>query len=362
MKLFIGILILIILYFNYEVKEHFQWNQEKIYKKCSEKSPGNILGKVFSKFNIARDNNTDDWDLYIPCGYNNVEKELLKVKIKNKDQKIFGIKGCDSIVSKNKVWELLTRKYGRDIAKTIMPETYILKNELDLFKKDYVKNNMYILKKNIQRKRGLKITNNLEEILNAAKEKYKVVQSYVKDVFLVNNRKVNLRIYLLLVCRNNDVEAYLYNEGKCIYTNKDYDPNDIIDPETNITSLNLDQSIYEYSPFSFVELRHYLNQKNFDGTLLFKRIEKKIKKLFYAVKDSLCNLDTLKNNTSFQLFGLDVIFTNTLRPYILELNKGPAMKHKNDKDFTLKNKLNTDILNLVGLVDIYEKNNFKKIG
>ena len=59
---------------------------------------------------------------------------------------------------------------------------------------------------------------------------------------------------------------------------------------------------------------------------------------------------------------MDVIFTNVLDPYILEINKGPEMKPKNDRDYILKNKLNLDLLNLVGLIDINEENKFKKIG
>ena len=45
------------------------------------------------------------------------------------NQKIFGIKGCDFIVSKNSLWHLLQKKFGRKQASTIMPETYILSNE-----------------------------------------------------------------------------------------------------------------------------------------------------------------------------------------------------------------------------------------
>ena len=359
MKLFLLFCIILWLIFKNKSIEKFK-NKKKV-RKCSKKSVGGILNDLFSTFNIERDN-TDNWDLYIPCGYNNVEKELLKIKITNKNQKIFGIKGCDKIVSKNKLWELLRNKYGRDIARTIMPETYVLENELHLFKKDYNINDIYILKKNIQRKKGLKMTKDLKEILNAKKDNFKVVQKYLKNVFLVNHRKVNLRIYVLFVCQNDNVDAYLYNEGKCIYTNKDYNVNDITDIESNITSVNLDQDIYKRSPFSFDDLRYYLRLRNYDDTLLFNRIERKIKKMFYAVKDSLCRLDTLKDNVSFQLFGLDVIFTNVLDPYILEMNKGPEMKPKNKRDYNLKHKLNQDLLQLVGLIDNNEKNGFKKIG
>ena len=45
------------------------------------------------------------------------------------NQIIFGISGCDKIVSKNNIWSLLENKYGREKASSIMPETYILNNK-----------------------------------------------------------------------------------------------------------------------------------------------------------------------------------------------------------------------------------------
>ena len=39
------------------------------------------------------------------------------------------------------------------------------------------------------------------------------------------------------------------------------------------------------------------------------------------------------------MFGVDVIFDN-LKPYILEINKGPDMIPKDDKDKLIKYKLN----------------------
>ena len=104
------------------------------------------------------------------------------------------------------------------------------------------------------------------------------------------------------------------------------------------------------------------NMDELTASSIQSEIENKIKKMFYAVKDSLCRLDTLKDNVSFQLFGLDVIFTNVLEPYILEMNKGPEMKPKNKRDYNLKHKLNQDLLQLVGIINNNQKNGFKKIG
>ena len=44
-----------------------------------------------------------------------------------------------------------------------------------------------------------------------------------------------------------------------------------------------------------------------------------------------------------------------MRPYLLEMNKGPAMKFVNEKDKRLKEKIHADIFDKVGLVK-YNKN------
>ena len=115
------------------------------YYRCDEKKLGTITENIFNDFNIFKDNK--DWDVYIPCGYNNVENELLKIEINNKnnDSKyIFGINGCDSIVSKNKIWESLVSCYGRKKASSLMPESYVLNNkdDMDNFKKEFNSNNI----------------------------------------------------------------------------------------------------------------------------------------------------------------------------------------------------------------------------
>ena len=44
--------------------------------------------------------------------------------------------------------------------------------------------------------------------LNAKNDNYKVVQKYLTNLYLVNRRKVNLRVYLLIIIKNNKKEFY----------------------------------------------------------------------------------------------------------------------------------------------------------
>lgn len=341
------------------------------YYRCDNKILGKVLQDILDNNNIIKSN--DNWNLYIPCGYNNVEEELKKISIKDvkTNKYIFGINGCDTIVSKNKIWESLIKCFGRKYASTLMPESFILDdwNEIELFRKNYNPslNDIYILKKNIQRKEGLKLTRDYFEILEGAKEDYRVAQKYITNLYLINQRKVNLRIYLLIVIKNNYIYFYISDKGKCIYTNKDYNDNNL-DFESNITSYNLDMSIYETSPRNFEELINYIDDKENknimkykNGQYLFNKINHLMEEVSICLSKNLYQSENIKNTIAFQLFGADVIFDKELHPYLLEFNKGPDMSPRDEKDELMKNQVQTDMLKIVGILPNNGANSFHQI-
>ena len=133
---------------NYGVshKEYFKNKKSILFTRCKDYGVGEIMEKLFDNYKIKKDKcEIDDdtcdnkWDIYLPCGYNNIEYELRNIYPNNKEQIIFGISGCDSIVSKNNIWKLLHSKYGRKKASSLMPNTYIIDNESDmkLFRNDF---------------------------------------------------------------------------------------------------------------------------------------------------------------------------------------------------------------------------------
>ena len=334
--------------------------KEILFYKCNKYVLGKIIKEILLTNNIKRTHNiNDNWLLFLPCTYNNIETEMTKMD-DTKNKILFGIKGCDLLVSKNNVWKLLENKYGRSNAKQIMPETWILSNkeQMELFKNNFSEKNMYIMKKNLQRKEGLLLTNNLEEIINNNDKKFRVVQKYMRNTYMINKRKVNLRIYLLIIYKNNKLTSYYYKNGKCIYTNKDYTGSNEL--EENITSLNLDLNIYEKNPFDLFELVNYMDKKKY--VILIENIKNNLKKLETMYRNMISNLNKNNNkNVHFQLFGLDYIFDNDLNVYLLELNKGPDMTSKNDKDYVLKYRIYEDLLNKVGIIRYNKKNMFEKI-
>ena len=365
------IFILLIIYFlffylnNSSYQEYFVSNNfnEFKYFRCDDKKIGKITGEILDKYNIQKENN--NWNIYVPCGYNLVEQELMTINLNNTSNKnkkfIFGINGCDNIVSKNKIWESLVKCYGLDKASTLMPESFVLGKNIDFskFKKKFKPTNIYILKKNIQRKEGLKLTSDYNEIINAYQENYRVAQLYLKNLYLINRRKVNLRIYLLVVCKNNKKYFYISKIGKCIYTKKEYN-DDNFDFESNITSYHLDMNVYKSNPRSFEELYEYINKKEgnqFAGFNLGKKIYDLMVDVSKCISHSIFQSPNLMKSTTFQIFGADVIFDSNLHPYLLEFNKGPDMIPRDDIDKEMKTTVQEDMFKTVGLLPKDNKEN-----
>lgn len=355
------------------------------------------------------------WELYIPCGYNYVEDELMEIDLNKvvgghtKTLKIFGIDGCDRIASKNYLWKLLVATHGREGAKHIMPLTYQVadEDEMKLFQTEFQEKNIYILKKNIQQKKGIKLMkgdmNHIKKV--AQTDNYKVIQTYLHNPFLIRQRKVNLRIYLVIICYpmasyekslSNDTHQsllnnhqtnkkqtitkyYLYREGKCIYTNKDYqsdNTDNITDEESHLTSVNLDTRIYNTHPESFQDLQKYLSYHYGRScfTKLWNNILELMKLTATATQQHICQYQNINQAVRFQVFGGDIILAeedaNTvdtskhcnIKPYLLEFNKGPSMKYNSPKDEKMKTQLYTDLFCLVNVScqEKCKKNEFMK--
>jgi hypothetical protein len=356
----IFLLVIVVLFYRHTKEDFTQ------YKKCEKKPIAGLIKKIFNKFNITK--NDINYDLYIPCGYNGVEKELKNLTLKDPNGiKIFGIDGCDSIVSKNRLWSELKSCYGSKIAATIMPETCLLNDSNDMknFEKNYDPENIYILKKNLQRKQGIFLSKKLKEIREAKNKNFKVVQRFI-DSYVINKRKMNLRIYFLMVItQDGKKHGYIHKLGKCLYTSKDVTNSEEVIFEEHITnSYTLEKSIYNNNPQSLQDLEKYLSRYYKNPHTLFRKLDKLLSQFYSCIKHKLGNIENLEETTRFQLFGADIIFDNSLTPYLLEVNKGPDMKFKDEKDEKMKTKVYLDVFEKAGVLSIDDPdyiNGFKEI-
>lgn len=358
------------------------------YKTCPSKTTKGILKDIFNTYDIYQTRG-EQWDIFLPCTYTHVERELRDMASldggggngehgdlqtqnslllqPNSGQRraIFAVDGCDRLVSKNTLWEAIVDAYGRDHARTLMPPTYVVADPDDLkrFLQQYDPNAMYICKKNIQRKKGLLMTSNMDDILRCHYHGYKIVQEYITDVHTVKRHKLNLRLYVLIVCEANGgpKRAYVHTQGKCLYTAKPYDPSALRDEDTQITSLNTTAAQYEGSnalPLTFGELREHWYNTRVDYDSVMADVHRSLREVVHAVLPSMCTASKFKNHVRFQLFGADVLLRGDMVPYVLELNKGPSMKPVNQADYGVKRGVLEDVFKKVGIMGSHPESGF----
>lgn len=335
------------------------------YYKCGNATPSGIMKDIFATYDIYKTRG-DQWELFLPCNYTHAERELRSLpgsgtmdtqatlipSSTDQPRAIFAVDGCDQLVSKNRLWTLLVEAYGRARSETLMPATYVFTSAADVkqFVADYRPGAMYICKKNVQRKQGLLRTSNLDQILRAEMEGYKLVQAYEKDVFTVHRRKLNLRYYVLLVCdAYGRKQAYVHREGKCLYTARDYDA-DADDDAHHITSVGVTAHDYVDLPLTTNQLRAHLHTVGVEYDDVFRAVTDKLQHVVAAVMPSMCVASKFKHHLRFQLFGADVLLTSGLDPLVLELNKGPDMKPVNQDDYGLKRAVLEDTFRRAGFL------------
>jgi hypothetical protein len=354
--------------------------------KCNYKM-GDTMQKVLSDNNIIDTKNEHDGSIQLSCGYDEINSEINKLNPKN-DQRIHIIHNADHVSAKDYLWNRLVISAGLDKAKTMMPNTYILRNNEDRqrLQHDYKQGNIYIMKKNIQRQEGLKITNDLNEMLTAPSS-YVLAQELLQDPYMINvsqnkdvedKRKTNMRFYVLVVCKEKNMDVYVFNDGFMYYTTEPFKKNSI-ESGPNITTGYIAREIYEKNPLTHDDFKQYLDKTDRPlsvseenvrsqglkiSSVVFKRIYNLLREVFISVIGKACEGDKLRNNVSFQLFGVDVCVNDQLHPMIMECNKGPNLSQHgsdNDRDPVLKRKVVKDMLKIIGGIKDNEPNGYIQI-
>jgi hypothetical protein len=100
-----------------------------------------------------------------------------------------------------------------------------LQNRMNIEKNNNI-HQMYILKNYEQRQEGLKLIDSWSEVMDPINmKKFYIIQEYLYNPYIINKRKVNFRVYYLVVCSQNNYSCYIYNNGFMYYTPEFYDPN-----------------------------------------------------------------------------------------------------------------------------------------
>jgi hypothetical protein len=265
---------------------------------------------------------------------------------------VYGLRSIDILANKALLYTILSVDKRR--SKRFAPVTYVLDNpnQYQRLLNEFDESKLYILKKNLQRQRGCTITNNYEYVKNALDNEYVVAQELLQNPLLVSNHKINLRQYLVIIVKKN-VKCLLYDDGFIYYTPKPFRKNSI-DKDRHITTGYIDRRIYESNPLTVKDLYEHL------GHSRAETLKRNLVELFGFVADAY-KPQLLKNDanhhTNFIILGCDVAVDNQLDCKIMEINKGPDLTYKDERDKRVKYNLVKNTLSVVGLIPS-SSNNF----
>jgi hypothetical protein len=304
--------------------------------------------------------------LIVPCTYEATEQEVIDLQNNNiksnkfgNDVRVFMLNNTDLMVSKWHLWEFLNNKYGEQFAGTLVPKSSNL--IADATNNDiittYDKNKVYIANNNQQRQEGLEIIDDINKI---DRKKYILIQELLQNPYLLNGRKINLRVYCVVVRDKNNVKCYFYNDGFMYYTPELFvkGRNDF---KRNITTGYIDRKVYEVNPLTHKDFKKYLDsdrpltnaekrirETNMNiSTYIFKNISELLQNVLDVFADKLGNINL---GYSFQLYGIDVAIDDELNAMMMEINKGPDISVKDERDGAVKNQLVKDMLKVTGLI------------
>jgi hypothetical protein len=318
-------------------------------------TPGPPFAELIEEYNIKITDKFQDANTILFTDYTLYDQNFEKIKYKDKcNYKVFAIHGIDLLANKKILSEKLrSTKY--------VPISYSLDSPGDIedFKKNHKPGNTYILKKNLQRQEGMSITDDVDFIVKSAlKEGYIVCQELLQNPLLVNRRKINLRIYLIVVITRNVCDFYIYNNGFIYYTPKYFEKNNW-DKDVNITTGYIDRKVYETNPLTLQDLYGYLGKEK--STILNKNIIKCFQSIHEIYKKELVTLNKQTPGIKFVIMGCDIAPDENLDVKIHEINKGPDLSYKDERDKQVKYNLTKDTFGLIGVIKDCNFDNFIEI-
>lgn len=270
-----------------------------------------------------------------------------------KDKYLYTLVSIDYISSKSKLYQMMRNNIDEKTLQDIVPISFLLNDANDVKKlRTYMmekkdnKNNLIILKKNIQQQKGCKIVSNIEDEKDL--KNYVIAQELLQNPFLIENRKINIRIYILIhVTYNNTMSVLMYNDGFMYYTPNEYKANSDC-PQSNITTGYIDRSVYERNPLTINDFRKHIG---FVKTRVFNQnLMSCFKKVFRALHRPIIDIESAFSMNKFVVMGADVAVDADLGIKLMEINKGPDLRYKDERDGHVKFNMVRDTFYEMGMI------------
>lgn len=164
-----------------------------------------------------------------------------------------------------------------------------------------------------------------------------IIQDYIDNPLLFNNKKFHFRIYVIYVQTENSTTAYLSKNGFIYTANKEFEP-DTFDPNIVLSGENSKNNVF-YIPEDFTRS---FGKQVWDN-MVFPQIVKITRETIRSTVEHLkC---PAKKQKCFKILGYDILINKDFKCFLAEINaRNVSYKYPNKK---FKDTFYKNILKLV---------------
>ena len=301
------------------------------------------------------------------CGSEERDKFIQSLK-KYQKYDVFPMNG--EITRKSSLYlnyKIFKEKFPDDF--NYMPETFIMPKDKKIIEEKFKNykidvNNLWIVKpKYLSRGRGIHLFDNMKDDINNDI----LISRYISNPHTINGKKYDLRLYVF-VTGFSPLKIYLFNEGIVRISSEEFslDLNNLKNPFIHLTNTSINKKNPKYkrvddlndengNDWSLATLKKHIkniNKIDFDKEILPKIKDIIIKIFITAFDKALKSMESkhIRNNAIYQLYGIDIILDDNIKPWLLEVNYGPDLGNIDLTDLKLKTKVVTDLFNIIGIV------------
>ncbi|KAI8136703.1 tubulin-tyrosine ligase family-domain-containing protein [Fennellomyces sp. T-0311] len=156
-----------------------------------------------------------------------------------------------------------------------------------------------------------------------------VIQRYIRNPLLVNNRKFHIRAYVLSV---SNIEVYLYRDMLALFALRPYDLDNLADSLAHISNTCIQTDQADFDEDQSVRLFWELNKfgiEDRDLGHMFAQMQAILADVFDACTSEMTTFQAVPN--AFELFGVDFLVDDNNKVYFLEANAFPDFKQTGSK-------------------------------
>ena len=279
-----------------------------------------------------------------------------------------------------------------------IPSTYIIPSDGKSFEYDFKKYRkaIWIVKPvNMSRGRGVHILKDDAEFKFLLKKSKNLnivqylISRYIDKPHLINNKKYDLRIYVLVISFS-PLRIYLYNNGLVRFATEDYKKGDYENVYIHLTNYSINKNNLKYKPnqnnmdftksdnggqgegneeneidddsskWSLVEYKYFFQKLGNEKIMekIWKQIEEIVIKTILSVsEDYYKEISINKINSLFELYGFDIMIDENYKAWLIEVNVNPRLHCTSPLDLSIKTDLITDIFNIIGIIPYNHNNN-----